>query len=102
MNTAGTEIEDSLKVMFSEDLWDGLLVEIEVAKAKLRLKFELEGGLNDAGEFFGSVLHSAKNGVNLLADIDPEMLAFVLVQYLPKSAFSSQKIVPRGLEFWPC
>ena len=49
MQTTQTEIEDSLKVMFSEDLWDGLLVEIEVAKAKLRLKFELESGLNDAG-----------------------------------------------------
>ena len=102
MKTDQTEIEDFLKVIFKEDLWDGMLVEIEVAKAKLRLKFELESGLNDAGEFFGSVLHSAKNGVNLLADIDPELLAFVLVQYLPKSAFSSQKIVPRGLEFWPC
>lgn len=102
MNTAGTEIEDSLKVMFSEDLWDGLLVEIEVAKAKLRLKFELESGLNDAGEFFGSVVHSAKNGTNLLADLDPELLAFVLVQYLPESFFTSNKIVPRGLEFWPC
>ncbi len=102
MKTDQTEIEDFLKVIFKEDLWDGMLVEIEVAKAKLRLKFELESGLNDAGEFFGSVVHAAKNGTNLLADLDPELLAFVLVQYLPKSAFSSKKIVPRGLEFWPC
>ena len=102
METTQTEIEDFLKVIFKEDLWDGMLVEIEVAKAKLRVKFELESGLSDAGEFFGAVVHAAKNGTNLLADLEPEMLAFVLVQYLPKSAFSSKKIVPRGLEFWPC
>ena len=102
METTQTEIEDFLKVIFKEDLWDGMLVEIEVAKAKLRVKFELESGLSDAGEFFGAVVHAAKNGTNLLADLDAELLAFVLVQYLPESFFTSNKIVPRGLEFWPC
>ena len=33
METTQTEIEDFLKVIFKEDLWNGMLVVIEIAKA---------------------------------------------------------------------
>lgn len=106
MSTVKNEIEDFLKIVFKEDCWDGMGGEIEATKAKIRARFELESaresGLVDSGEFWGAVVHSGKNGVNLLAEFPPEMLAHLLITCFPKSSFVSKRIVPRGLEFWPC
>lgn len=102
MNNAETKMQNFLEMSFKEDMWSGMASEIEVSKAKIRVQFELESGMKDPGEFFGAVVHAGKNGVNLLADFEPEWLAHMLSQYLPDVACSSKKIIPRGLEFWPC